>query len=121
MRSIWTSLWLAGAAAVSASASGEVFYVDSPASPSVVGRETVSPKIARLIFARRLGLSDYYNIDTSADEELHHIDAFGGPQEQLFSQWHGQTQSRVVVLVDGISQFKGIIPEPAPTFMRCGI
>lgn len=93
---------------MSAAASGEVFFVDSPASQPVAARETVSPKTARLIFARRLGLSDYYSVDSSADEELRHIDAFGGPQQELFAQWHGQTQSRVVVLVDGTSQSQGM-------------
>jgi len=95
----------------SASSHGHVFLLDSTASLSASHHETIDPLSARLIFAERLGLSQFYEIEDGDEEVIRRINAFGGSKQRLLgSDSSTTTPTRVFILVDGVEKPLDLIP-----------
>ncbi|KAF2675254.1 hypothetical protein BT63DRAFT_409355 [Microthyrium microscopicum] len=107
--------WLFGAAAlVSASSSGQVLLLESPHQPATTSADTVSPKIARLIFAQRLGLSDDFSISGFEPAEIQQVDRYGGPQQHPMAGAPPKG-SRVLIVVDGVEKSEDIFQHSQST------
>ena len=70
---------------------------------------SISPSEARLLFAQRLGLSNYHSLGDVSDSTLEFLNTFVGPQKQLFTEDYWQEEpSRLLVIVEGIEHPEGI-------------
>jgi hypothetical protein len=103
--------WLLSAVAVeSAASSARVVLLQSPStSTSSSSPDTVSPKIARLIFAQRLALSDDLTIAASEPAEILQVDRYGGPQQRPMVA-PVISGSRLLVVVDGVEPLEALAP-----------
>ncbi|KAI9764547.1 MAG: hypothetical protein M1840_008373 [Geoglossum simile] len=103
----------AGATSLSAS----FFSFENPA--PTPNPQTVSPEAARLILARRLGLSRFHRLGGLDDGTLHQVDSLGGRQQRLLSDiGHGRRPSSMVIVVEGVETPGDIIPSTkmSPSF-----
>jgi hypothetical protein len=86
-----------GAASLPAS----FFSFENPA--SIPNPQTASSEIARLILARRLGLSRFHRLGGLDDGALHQINDLGGRQQRLLSDvGHGRRPSSTIIVVEGV-------------------
>lgn len=86
---------------------GHVYFLDTGSEPSL-SSDSVKPATARLILAQRLGLSSFYSLAGSSPEEIRQVDLIARPQQLLFGQRRtGESQSRVLILVDGVESSHG--------------
>ena len=89
---------------------GHVFLIDPDTSLSTPHHETIDPPTARLIFAQRLGLSPFYDIEHVDEDAIRRINVFGGDHEQLLGGAGSSTPSRVFILVDGLEKPLDLVP-----------
>merc|ERR1712093_458352 len=69
--------------AASAITDASVYIFDAAKRPST-SPPSLSPEQARLVFAQRLGASQYHGIGDASEVTLSYVNRFGGPQESLF-------------------------------------
>jgi hypothetical protein len=62
---------------------------------------TLSPDEARLVFAQRLGVSQYHSLDHASEDTLSYINQFGGQQKQLFAESGHDQAAELVLLLEG--------------------
>jgi hypothetical protein len=92
---------LAGAASAAPDAKVYLFPRDESSKPS--HPLALSPEEARLVFAQRLGVSQYHSLDGAGEDTLSYINRFGGRQKQLFeAEDHGKA-AELVLFVEGAS------------------
>lgn len=89
--------------AASAISDASVYIVQGDKLPEFSTPPTLSPAEARLVFAQRLGVSEYHGLGDASEETLSYINAFGGRQESLFSDLAQDKAAELVVMVEGIS------------------
>ncbi|KAL1639990.1 hypothetical protein SLS58_007416 [Diplodia intermedia] len=64
---------------------------------------TLSPDTARLVFAQRLGLSQYHSLKHADDDTIQYINDFGGSRHQLFDDEQlGDEAKHVMLVVEGV-------------------
>lgn len=71
--------------------------------PSTSNPPTLSPEEARLVFAQRLGVSQYHSIGDASESTLAHINTFGGRQESIFQDSGRDKAAELVLFVQGVS------------------
>lgn len=64
---------------------------------------TLSPEEARLVFAQRLGVSEYHGLGDTSESTLSYISQFGGHQETLFQDLAQDEAAELVLIVEGVS------------------
>jgi hypothetical protein len=84
----------------SASDTAKVYIFQEPEYPTSLTIPTLTPEEARLVIAHRLGVSRYHSLRDVSKDALAHIDAFGGPQTQLFANDGQDLRSQLVVIID---------------------
>lgn len=98
-----TSLLLsAGISAVSALSDASVYIFDGEQRPISSSPPTLTPEEARLIFAQRLGVSEYHGLGDASESTLAYINTYGGPQESLFGLSQDKA-AELVLIVEGVS------------------
>lgn len=107
-------LLLARAWSVAASSlSQPIIYTYDPLSSSSSSdsiQDTVDPETARLIFAQRLGLSQFHSLGDADDTALRHINTYGGQSQQLFGlSSHHAERSRAFIMIEGTREIPGSI------------
>ena len=107
------SLGLAGYAGVGAlEAPIYTFGSLSGTSNDYATTPSVSPETARLLLARRLGLSQYHDLRTPDESVLKILNTFGGNQKELFMGGEKDEDSaKLLIVVEGIN-------DPGSTY-RC--
>ena len=68
----------------------------------------VSPPVARLLFAQRLGLSQYHSIDRADENTIELINRLGGTHEKIFNDGDERTPERVLIFVENVERPEGI-------------
>lgn len=103
-------------AACAASEVANVYLFSGSEFPNQSTPPTLSPDVAALVIAERIGVSQYYNLDDATELTLSHINVFGGLRPKLFenSLSHG-TRPQLVIMVDGakhqpLSPFEDLQP-----------
>ncbi|KAH0539106.1 hypothetical protein FGG08_004344 [Glutinoglossum americanum] len=86
--------------ASAASSPAPFFAFENPSPPS--DPQTVSPEAARLILARRLGLSQFHRLKGLGDDTLRQINDLGGSQQRLLSDPEDDLQEPIVIIVEGV-------------------
>lgn len=89
----------------SASAAGDasVYLFQGQEWPSTSTPPTLSPEEARLVFAQRLGVSQYHSLGEASESTLAHVNAFGGPQESKFQDSVRDKTAELVLFVQDFS------------------
>lgn len=90
------------------SAQALVYISDVVPLPAKAEPPFISPNTARLLFAQRLGLSQYHSLEDADESTLDILNSYGGIQQQIFAR-EVQTQGleRVLIIVDGVSKPEG--------------
>jgi hypothetical protein len=89
--------------AASAIPDAKVYLFQGEDFPNTSTPPTISPEEARLVFAQRLGISQYHGVGEVSEKALSHINKFGGPQELLFQDSAHDKAAELVLIVEGIS------------------
>ncbi|KAF4624468.1 hypothetical protein G7Y89_g13703 [Cudoniella acicularis] len=82
----------------------------SPANVHIFGDEqsihnpTLSPEQARLVFAQRLGVSQYHGLGDASESTLSYINDFGRKRESLFHETSQDQAAELVLIVDGLTK-----------------
>lgn len=106
MKALVGLLW--GSAALGAYAiAGEALVYTSeswsrrtPAEPP-----SISPHTARLLFAQRLGLSQYHSLQDADESTLRILNTYGGVQQQIFTHEDGsQGAEKLLLIVEGVDE-----------------
>lgn len=92
---------LAGAAYAIPDAKVYLFPQDEASTPS--HPPALSPEEARLVFAQRLGVSQYHSLDRADDDALSYINRFGGRQKQPFEAGDHGEAAELVLFFEGAS------------------
>jgi hypothetical protein len=99
-----------GATMAAAAGDGSAFLFQGQEWPSTSSNPpTLSPEGARLVFAQRLGVSQYHGIGDASEGTLSHINTFSGRQESIF-QDSGRDKAAELVLL--IQDFNSQTAEP---------
>jgi hypothetical protein len=85
-----------------AATAGQVFLYDGKATVRPTTLATIDAETARLILAQRLDLSQFHTISGADEEAIRHVNAFGGQTQQLFTNAHDESRSRVMIVVEGV-------------------
>ena len=96
---------LAGAASAISDAKVYLFQDDEWSTAS--DPPTLSPEDARLVFAQRLGVSQYHSLDDAGEDTLAYINRFGGRQDRLFEAGRDNKAAELVIFAEGASTKKG--------------
>lgn len=83
-----------------ASETAKVYIFQKPEFPTSSNIPTLTPEEARLVIAQRLGSSQRHSLSDASDDALAHINAFGGPQKQLFSNDGQDERSQLLIVID---------------------
>ena len=93
-----------------ASGTGQVYLFDGLDWSQPSTSSSVSLPVAELIFAKRLGLSTFYNLDEAmlSSTILGQINEFGGPGRRLFEAQEASSLNGVLLVIDGVKSPEGI-------------
>ena len=102
-------LWVSSALEASFVAAEAFIYTsDVPPLSSKACTPSISPNTARLLFARRLGLSQYHSLDGADESTLDILNTYGGKQQQLFAhEEHTRSKNRLLLIIDGVTKPEG--------------
>jgi hypothetical protein len=107
MKSLLSLSWLliGTTSAAASSALAQVYLHDSTSSShtTIPGDNQLSPELAKLIFARRLGLSEYYSLSELRDpvNSISKLVQYGGPQQSAFLVNHPKESTNIFLVVEG--------------------
>ena len=89
-----------------------IYTSDTAPLPPKAEPQSISPSTARLLFAQRLGLSQYHSLEDADESLLDFLNTHGGHRQQIF-QTHEQKHDseNVLIIVDGVSRPEGMIWE----------
>jgi hypothetical protein len=108
MRSLKVLLSAGIVSSVNAAWSGAPVYIfgeDSPSTSGVPSALSVAPSAASLLFAQRLGLSQYYNLGDVDDVTLQLLNRFGGAGPSLFGDDEKvERRGKLFLMVEGIDK-----------------
>jgi hypothetical protein len=109
MKSLLSLSWLLIGTASASSALAQVYLHDSTSSHTTIsGDNRLSPELAKLVFARRLGLSQYYSLSELNDpvDSISKLVQYGGPQQTSFAVNHPKESTNIFLTVQGLSDPK---------------
>lgn len=104
-------LGLAGSA-IAAAQHARVYVQDlgAPAHLAAQTAPTLNPDTARLVFAQRLGLSQYHSLKDAADDTIQYINDFGGSRHHLFDHDQPTDETKhIMVVVEGVKDTAGMV------------
>ncbi|CZS95062.1 hypothetical protein WAI453_011169 [Rhynchosporium graminicola] len=78
-------------------------YIFDGAKRTATNTPSLSPEQARLVFAQRLGTSQYHGIGDASESTLSYINKFGGQHESLFQDTTDDKAAELVLIVEGVS------------------
>ena len=109
MRLIAGLVWAGAALEASLISAQALIYIsDASRLSSKAGSPSISPNTARLLFAQRLGLSQYHSLEGADESTLDILNTYGGEQQQIFAQDERPPDpERLLLIVDGVSNPEG--------------
>ncbi|KAF2869525.1 hypothetical protein BDV95DRAFT_498359 [Massariosphaeria phaeospora] len=116
MKLSWSFIASSLYCSAAASQLGHVYIHDSVPNAAPQSPPSVTPETARLILAERLGLSYFHSIESSNDEAIQQINAYGGRQPRLRLLGGGdagRTKAQVLIWVDDVEDVNDIIQAPS--------
>ena len=66
---------------------------------------SISPNTARLLFAQRLGLSQYHSLQDTDESTLKILNTYGGNQQQIFAhEERSRDAEKLLLVVEGVDE-----------------
>lgn len=90
-----------------------VYTFDAEPQPAIAGLSlpSIAPETARLVLARRLGLSEYHNLHTADDTTIEQLNRFGGTQKRLLPSYEDEVPpGKLLIIVEGVDDPTGQLP-----------
>ncbi|KAK6582142.1 hypothetical protein PZA11_005839 [Diplocarpon coronariae] len=87
----------------SAIADANVYIFDANGAATTTSPPILTPEQARLVFAQRLGASQYHGVGDASEATLSFINQFGAPQESLFQASEDEKAAELILIVEGFS------------------
>lgn len=87
-----------------------VYTFDAEPQSAIAGLTSPSttPETARLVLARRLGLSQYHNLHTADDTTIDYLNRFGGRQNRLLPSYEDEVPlGKLLIIVEGVDEPTG--------------
>ncbi|KAH7371456.1 hypothetical protein BKA64DRAFT_710100 [Cadophora sp. MPI-SDFR-AT-0126] len=78
-------------------------YIFDATKPSSTNPPSLSPEQARLVFAQRLGASQYHGIGDASESTLSYLNKFGGQHDSLFQDNIDEKAAELVLIIEGVS------------------
>src|SRR2546421_11920297 len=104
MRLTSLAVSLFAAASVSAASEATVYlFTGGDERPTTSNPPTLSPEQARLVFAQRLGASQYHGLGDASESTLSYINKFGGHGKSLFQDSVEDKAAELVMIIEGVS------------------
>lgn len=106
MKALASLLW-AGAAFEAYAVAGQalVYTSDSWSRETPAEPPSISPRTARLLFAQRLGLSQYHSLQDADEPTLDILNTYGGEQQQIFAHQHENgAAEKLLLIVEAIDE-----------------
>ena len=105
MKALVGRLW-ASAAFVASTVAGEalVYTSESWSRQTPADPPSISPSTARLLFAQRLGLSQYHSLQATDESTLEILNVYGGNQQQIFTQERSLDAEKLLLIVEGVDE-----------------
>ena len=100
-------LFSASAAFVASTVAGEalVYTSESWSRQTPADPPSISPSTARLLFAQRLGLSQYHSLQATDESTLEILNVHGGNQQQIFTQEErSRDAEKLLAIVEGVDE-----------------
>lgn len=90
------------------SAEALVYTSDTSPLPLKESLPSIFPNTARLLFAQRLGLSQYHSLEGADETTLNVLNTYGGKQQHIFSREERKRSiDRILLIVDGVANPEG--------------
>ena len=109
---LWANITL-GTSAASGEAS--IYIQDDATVPQGSKIQSISPQTARLLFAQRLGLSQYHDLGDADETTLQILNTYGGKQRSVFGdaeESRPQVADRLLFIVEGVEFPEGGLRAP---------
>lgn len=106
MKALAGLLW-AGAVFEAYTAAGQalVYTSESRSSQTPAEPPSISPRTARLLFAQRLGLSQYHSLQDADEATLDVLNTYGGEQQQIFARENDNGGAeKLLLVVEGVDE-----------------
>ena len=104
MRLTSLAVSLFAAASVSAASEATVYlFTGGDERPTTSNPPTLSLEQARLVFAQRLGASQYHGLGDASESTLSYINKFGGRGKSLFQDSVEDKAAELVMIIEGVS------------------
>lgn len=87
----------------SALSDATVYLFDGSERPTTSTTPSLTPEQARLVFAQRLGTSQYHGLGDATESTISYINQFGGAHESLFQHPAKDKAAELVLIVEGVS------------------
>ena len=87
-----------------------VYTFDADPQPAIAGltSPSITPETARLVLARRLGLSQYHSLHTADDTTIQYLNRFGGRQKRLLPSYEDEVPlGKLLIIVEGVDDPTG--------------
>lgn len=91
------------AGATSAVLDAKVYMFQGDEWPNASDPPALSPEETRLVFAQRLGVSQFHSLDDASENTLSYINRFGRRQKQLFEAGGDDKPAELILFVEGTS------------------
>ena len=88
-----------------ASGDASVYIHDNALASQSLKTPSISPRTARLLFAKRLGLSQYHDLGDADEATLQILNAYSGKQQSVFGdleESRQQTTDKLLFIVEGV-------------------
>ena len=110
MKLLTSLLWLSSALETfTVSAQALIYTSDTILPPPEAEPPSISPHTARLLFAQRLGLSQYHRLEDADDSMLDVLNTYGRSRQQVFTHDEDtREKENVLIFVDGVSRPEGM-------------
>ena len=106
MKALVGLLW-ASAAFEASTVAGEalVYTSESWLSQTPADPPSISPNTARLLFAQRLGLSQYHSLQDTDESTLEILNLYGGNQRHVFAhEERSRDVEKLLLVVEGVDE-----------------
>lgn len=95
--------------AASAERDAHVYMYDAKAGSAEQTPSSVTPETARLILARRLGLSDFHTLDNPSTETIRNLNVYGGKHPKFFGgKGQYELETKQMLWLDDVDEIEGI-------------
>lgn len=70
---------------------------------------SLTPPEARLLFAQRLGLSDYHSLKDASEDTLQAINAYGSKSQSIFTNQQSARRRQAFAIIEGVVEPQGTL------------